>query len=313
MQKCKRRVAILMATYNGERYLKEQLDSILKQEYKDFECFIHDDGSTDRTLEIIDEYETKYPNVFKVCRYAATGGAKENFFSLLREVDAKIYAFSDQDDVWFPEKLAKMMAGISNTNETGDLFFCYSDLVVTDENLNTIDASFLHTNEAYYDHVEFKDALLRGMCPGCVMLFSKHLRDIALEINNLENIYMHDWWLYALALGCGSNVKYIKEPTMYYRQHGQNTLGYHKRSFKHIFKGLYLNHIHGFIKEKQLWALRPYLLASELAKNQHVLKKNIDFCGQVIDVHKKNKILRMLFYYSNYRGTPNLGLRLLFV
>ena len=129
--------AILLATYNGEKFLREQLDSLLQQTYSDWTLYIHDDGSTDSTKEIIKEYEQKYENI-TMLRYPSQKGAKNNFMSLLERVEANYYLFCDQDDVWRKDKVEKEMARmmVLEKDFPGKPVLVFSDLYVVDINLN---------------------------------------------------------------------------------------------------------------------------------------------------------------------------------
>ena len=98
-------IAILMATYNGEKYLGEQIDSILAQSYQDWHLYIHDDGSRDNTAAILRQYATDYSEKITILDYPSQGGACRNFLSMLEKVDAPYYMFSDQDDIWLHEKI----------------------------------------------------------------------------------------------------------------------------------------------------------------------------------------------------------------
>ena len=109
MQEDTTQVAILLATYNGERFIKDQLDSILNQTYQNFVCYIHDDGSTDRTVDILKKYVSKYPKKIKLLEYPGKKGAVGNFLSLIdyavEHCREQYYLFSDQDDIWLPQKI----------------------------------------------------------------------------------------------------------------------------------------------------------------------------------------------------------------
>ena len=105
-------LAILLATYNGEKFLPEQMDSLFSQTYADFVIYAHDDGSTDQTVGILRQYEKKYPEKLVILEYEPQGGAKNNFYSLMQRIDADYYMFCDQDDVWHPEKIEKTLKKI---------------------------------------------------------------------------------------------------------------------------------------------------------------------------------------------------------
>ena len=104
----KRKLAILLATYNGERYLQEQIDSLYRQTYKDWVLYIHDDGSTDGTCGIISKNAAEHGNIV-VMEHQGGHGAKDNFFGMLERVDADYYMFCDQDDVWLEDKVEKSL------------------------------------------------------------------------------------------------------------------------------------------------------------------------------------------------------------
>ena len=131
-------VQILMSTYNGERYIREQIDSFLQQTYPLINILVRDDGSSDGTIAILEEYAEKYDNI---TYYKGNNlGVIQSFLQLLRDSDdaATYYAFADQDDVWLPEKIEKAIEMLENNTETSmPLLYC-SDVYVTDENLNVI-------------------------------------------------------------------------------------------------------------------------------------------------------------------------------
>ena len=136
-------IAVLLATYNGEKYLKEQIDSILEQmDRVPDKCalYVHDDGSTDGTCEILKEYASQYPDCVKLLEGPPQGGSTKNFMYMLSEVEADYYMFSDQDDVWLPEKIEREYEEIKKLEGSPALVF--SDMKVVDEDLKVIDESF---------------------------------------------------------------------------------------------------------------------------------------------------------------------------
>ena len=135
-------IAILMATYNGSRYLREQIDSILSQTNDNWQLYIHDDGSTDSTMDIILEYCNKYIGKIVYLNDAQKHrGAAMSFMYLLKQVEADYYMFCDQDDVWLPNKVEQEFKSITEySNEKPILVF--SDLYIVDEKLNVIEKSY---------------------------------------------------------------------------------------------------------------------------------------------------------------------------
>ena len=185
----KEKVDVLVATYNGEKYLREQLDSIIKQTYKNIRILISDDCSKDRTQEILQEYEKKDDRI-KIFLHDRNLGSNKNFEFLLRQVESKFYMLSDQDDVWLPEKIEKT---IQKQKETGaDLVF--GDLEVVNEKLETIYPSFgdfMLLNRKINKYIgSYKVNYLYNVVTGCTILSTKEFIEKAreeVENNLLEN------------------------------------------------------------------------------------------------------------------------------
>jgi glycosyltransferase involved in cell wall biosynthesis len=222
----KSEIAILMATYNGEKYLGEQIDSILAQTYHDWHLYIHDDGSKDGTLSIIQEYVLNHPDKITLFDYPSQGGACKNFLSLLERVEAPYYMFCDQDDVWLPEKIEKKYAKIRELEKENHHtpIVVYSDLIVTDSNLNTISPSLWNIAGIYPEFVKsFDEMAANTLMSGCAMLFNHDAKITVPPIK--ENITMHDAWI-ACCVAKQNGILYpIKQPTIFYRQHSANALG----------------------------------------------------------------------------------------
>ena len=126
--KNKKRLAVLLATYNGGQYLKEQLDSLLAQSYKDFAIYITDDSSKDNTIEIVEEYQKNYPEtISNIENTKKFGSAKGNFLNLAKSVESELYIFSDQDDVWLPNKFEELVNRYDQEKTTDVPVVVYSD------------------------------------------------------------------------------------------------------------------------------------------------------------------------------------------
>ena len=119
-------IVILLATYNGERFLKEQIESLYEQTYTQWDIYVHDDGSSDNTIQILEEYEKEKDN-FHILRYPSMGGSANNFFSLLKRVKAQYYFFADQDDIWDTDKLKTAVGFLEKRNPEIPLLY-YSNL-----------------------------------------------------------------------------------------------------------------------------------------------------------------------------------------
>ena len=214
-------VDILMATYNGEKYLKEQLESILNQTYTNIRLLINDDCSTDKTIEILKEYEQKDNRIYVQYNKENLGSIK-NFENLLSRVENKYFMLADQDDVWMPQKVEKSLDKI--TKENADLVF--TDLEAVDENLKTITPSvvrYMGFKKNIDKYNDYKLVFLRNCVTGCTIISKKELIKKYIPIPNKEPM-VHDWWM-ALMIAQDGKLAFLDEPTIKYRQHGKNQLG----------------------------------------------------------------------------------------
>ena len=220
------RIAILMATYNGEKYIREQIDSILSQTCNMWHLYIHDDGSTDKTYTILQEYAEKHPDNITILDYPPQGGAKQNFMSLLERIDANYYMFADQDDIWLKDKIKieKERMEIEEHNNSKKPIFIFSDLIVTDEKLNRLSDSFMSFEGIYPQFLtSFNEMGASNLTTGCTMLFNK-IAKLSIQYP-LTPATMHDSWITLCAARNNGILSYISEPLIYYRQHGHNTIG----------------------------------------------------------------------------------------
>lgn len=224
------KIAILMATYNGEKYISQQIDSLLAQTYREWELFIHDDGSNDGTIAVANRYVQKYPDRIHLVEGKPTGGAKYNFFYLLGQVEAPYYMTCDQDDMWLEKKIEltynKMreleITGAANNKAVPCLV--YTELKVVDSELNTIADTMSEYQSLDCHKQSINQFILQNSVTGCTMMINRRLRDKMLEITNIDNTIMHDWWAALIAAQFGKTA-FIDEPTILYRQHGDNSLG----------------------------------------------------------------------------------------
>ena len=221
------KTAILMATFNGERYVAEQIESILCQTNRDWELFIHDDGSSDRTLEIIGRYAGRCPQSIHVVDGPPTGGARNNFFCLMENVRAPYVMFCDQDDVWLPEKLEKLLARMEETERAQERrvpVLVFSDAKVVDEKLDTIADRLSVYQKLNPNRTALQDLLLQNVATGCAMMLNGACLEKMLVPLDTDAVIMHDWWC-ALTASCFGSISYVDEPLVLYRQHEGNTIG----------------------------------------------------------------------------------------
>lgn len=219
-------IAILMATYNGEKYLVEQIDSILAQTRQDWHLYFHDDGSKDNTVAIIKKYIKKYPQRMTLLKYPSQGGACRNFLSMLERIDAPYYMFCDQDDVWLPEKTKIEMTTMrkAEISNKGFPIIVNTDLTVVDAEKNIIHSSFWKYENIYPDFAKcFFDYAALNVVTGCTMLFNHKVKEIMQK--PYDKALMHDAWITLYTIANKGILCNVREATILYRQHGQNTLG----------------------------------------------------------------------------------------
>ncbi|MFC5700860.1 glycosyltransferase family 2 protein [Cohnella faecalis] len=221
------RVAVLLSTYNGERYLEDLLDSLFRQSHLNFDLFVRDDGSDDKTLRIIEEYRQRYANI-RIVSSECNLGPKKSFGTLL-EVALKYstyayFMFADQDDVWMDDKIAKSLR-LMRENESEDdslPVLVHSDLIVVDSELNRIGPSFWGYQKLDPDKDGINRLLVQNVITGCTMLINRKLAELSVPVP--DECIMHDWWIGLIACSNG-RIRYLREPTIFYRQHGRNSLG----------------------------------------------------------------------------------------
>ena len=251
--------AVLLGTYNGEPYLREQLQSLADQSDRDFICYIHDDGSTDRTPDIAEAYAKRYPDQFKVLIYKASHGPIGNFMSLARYVlkhsTESYFLFCDQDDYWDARKIEKQVSMIRQNETIGKPYLVYCDRTVADDRLQTIaESGMLHTKCRAGVNDTYKKLVFRNTAAGCVMCMNRACLELGIKYVNDEHIFMHDWWFMLIGRYFGE-VKFLDEPLMKYRQHGSNTLGVADPSLFSRIKTI-TKDLPGYIKAKRINTLK---------------------------------------------------------
>ena len=303
----KEKVDVLVATYNGEKYLREQLDSIIKQTYKNIRILISDDCSKDRTQEILQEYEKKDDRI-KIFLHDRNLGSNKNFEFLLRQVESKFYMLSDQDDVWLPEKIEKT---IQKQKETGaDLVF--GDLEVVNEKLETIYPSF-----GDFMLLNSKVNYLYNVVTGCTILSTKEFIEKILPFPTDSKYLIHDHWI-GIVIALNGKLAYMPEKYIKYRQHGNNQVGTNKIS--HNFQeleqvrelfinvklgvfGTYVKHKEIFPEKLQKQNEKAYKYFQDIQK-----KKNFNFKGWGI-FHELYKTETLIYYIENFiiMNMPAIG------
>lgn len=210
-----KKIAVLMASYNGEKYIREQIDSLLNQKDVIVEILIRDDGSTDSTIEILNEYQNKGQLNWYQGEHL---NVAKGFMELVKNSPhADYYAFCDQDDVWLEDKLISAANKLDKEDSTLPLmYYCATTLV--DQDLNFIAEHHIHENRSNLARFIFNDM------SGNTIVFNNKLRELLQKTNNAD-ITIHDKWTLQVCLACGGICVGDKNTHILYRQHGNNTIG----------------------------------------------------------------------------------------
>ncbi len=206
-------ISVVIATFNGEKYLRSQIDSILAQSYNPKEIIVVDDCSTDETMAILMEYASSDQR-FKIIQNETNIGYIGNFEKGMQMASCQLIALSDQDDIWLPNKLKILYSHI------GKYLLVYSDSELIDAAGNLLNKKMSHLK----NQIAYSSCLMYTIgawAPGHSMLFRQELIEKCLPFPSLVT---HDFWLGFVAT-CYSNIQYINEPLVYYRQHSDNAIG----------------------------------------------------------------------------------------
>lgn len=299
-------IDVLMATYNGEKYLKEQIESVLNQTYKNIRLVISDDCSKDGTINILKQYEND--ERIEVHYHEKNQGYIKNFEYLLKQVKNNIYMLSDQDDVWMPEKIRKSYEKLIKN----DADMVFADLEVVDENLKTIYPSFnkfMLLEKKINKYINsYKLNYLYNCITGCTLMSkSKWIKEI-LPIPTDSKYLIHDHWI-GIIVALNGKVVYIPEKYIKYRQHGNNQVGTEKIShgFKELEQvrelfinvklgvfGTYVKHNEKFPKKLQNLNNQAYEYFKMIQK-----KKNFNFKKWRI-FHEIYKTESFIYYIENF-------------
>ena len=276
----KPKIQVLLSSYNGEQYIRKQIDSILQQSNVDVHCLVRDDGSKDNTNTILEEYASLH----KLEHISGENvGFAKSFYTLVADSgDYDYFAFSDQDDVWISDKIETAITAIHEHANIPQMYFSNCDLVDGD----------LHHIGYMYEDIKMSDRkfdrLIDNRAAGCTIVFNKAARDYFLK-GRIEKIQFHDFWVFVLCSYFG-NVVYDPQCKVLYRQHQNNEVGNHL-SFMKIWKQR--------IKQlkKKGFHVREYI-AQELLRN----------FAELLTEDEKNELQLI----AEYRQSLRKRLRLLF-
>ena len=278
------KIEILLATYNGEKYVGEQIDSIINQTYRNWILLIRDDNSKDNTLEILKEYEKKDNRIKVIEDKKGNLGFVKNFEELLNNSKEDWVMFSDQDDYWLENKIEKYVAILNTSSEDirKKTILIHSNSFICDDNLEIIKDEFINSKIANkYNEDDFYFAYF---VQGSTVLINRAIIDLALPFS--KNVTVHDRYFHLLAEFFGKRI-FINESLIKYRQHSNNKIGAKTSIISKIFKKRYF---HTEDRELILEIQKKYkdnLGTEQIEKIEKYLEVTND---------KKNRFLR--FYLS---------------
>jgi glycosyltransferase involved in cell wall biosynthesis len=250
-------LAIILCTYNGERFLQEQLDSFGAQTYKNWSLFVCDDGSKDRTKDLVENYiNTQKQNHIEWTINNPCLGFAKNFLQGIKTTPDHFdyYALSDQDDIWMNNKLKRGIDYLKTIPQNIPALYCTRTLLVDGE------ANEIGLSPHFNKPPSFSNALVQSIAGGNTMIFNQSAHELISRARSETDVISHDWFIYQLITGAGGHVYYDPEPSLLYRQHGNNIIGSNIGMWARVIRIRKL--INGSFKEwnnKHIIALQPFI------------------------------------------------------
>lgn len=304
-------IDILLPTYNGSLYLEELINSILKQSVENWRILIHDDVSSDNTIEICQKFLIEYPDKIQIIENQGQHlGIIGSYAKLLESSDADYIMLCDHDDIWLQHKIKKSIEKIQELEGKygKDIpLMVHTDLIVVDQKLNVLEKSFWkYRNLNPNIGNSINRLLLQNIVTGCTILINKKLKELSIPIP--AGALIHDWWIALIAVVFGK-IGYITEPLILYRQHTSNAMGAKRFNIKYILNLILKNRdkIKGSILESQIQA--------EVFLNKFsgfINNKDLKIITEFVNISKKDFIVKRLilirYGFSKSGITRNIGL-----
>ncbi len=215
------KVAVLMCTMQGQRFLAEQLNSIATQTHPSWEIWASDDGSDDHTHAILEHYQEHWGEGRLSIHSGPSEGSTANFLSLTcrADIDTDFFAYADQDDIWESDKLERAVRWLQTVPRHVPALYGSRTQLVDERN------QYLGYSPLFTRSPGFGNALVQNVAGGNTMVFNRAARDLLRRAGDHVQVVAHDWWAYMVITGCGGRVHYDPYPTVRYRQHGENQVG----------------------------------------------------------------------------------------
>ncbi len=272
--------SILLSTYQGEKYLSQQLNSLFKQTLQNFHIIVRDDGSSDGTCDILLSYQKQYPEKITLLPSNKNLGVIQSFATLIQHAQTPYIFFCDQDDVWLPEKIEKTwkkMQDMEKQYGKETPLLIHTDLQVVDDQLRIISPSFWqYIATPPQERNTLAPLLSQNSVTGCATMINRPLQQHVRHIPSAA--LMHDHWLALVAAGLGA-IGYLKEPTILYRQHNNNQIGAKAHTFHQMFSS-FLNH---GLRQKKIRFSQTFQQAHAFLKEYGTRLKNReiveDYCN----------------------------------
>lgn len=224
-------LTIFLASYNGSKFINEQIESIKNQSYKNWKLIASDDASNDATVEILKHFQLQFGSDKFLIKTGPQKGHCQNFLSMTCAdiAKTKYYAYCDQDDIWMPDKIERAIKYIDTIPSCVPALYCSRTLCIDEQ------SKPLHLSSLFNKTPDFKNALVQNIAGGNTMVFNNAAREL-IKKAGLTNVPAHDWWTYLLVTGCGGEVYYDPVPSILYRQHEENQVGDNSSLSAHILR-----------------------------------------------------------------------------
>ena len=279
-------VAVILGFYNGNKYILEQIDSIICQTHKNISIFIFDDNSNQKIIKNEIYGRQKFKNQIKIIRRKSNLGYSKNFLHGLKKVKDNFdyYAFCDQDDIWEKDKIEEAIKTLNNVNNlTAYLYFSrtkYFNIDCTKE---------IGSSKIFKRPTVFSNAILQNIAGGNTIVLNKKAKEIISKTIKCKDYISHDWWCYLIVSAAGGKIIFNEKKTVRYRQHNDNLIGMNSGTFEKVKR----------------------LISFVSGKYQYWLEVNIRNLRQNEDIFSKEN-LKVLDYFSNARKSRNLIRKIVF-